>query len=49
MATKTINLTLDPEEYAYARRKKGTRTWWQVLLDGVEFKSYSKPVRKKRA
>ena len=47
MPTKTINLTLDPAEYAFAKKRKGSRTWRQILLDGVEYKAY-KPVDKKR-
>lgn len=41
MATKTINLSLDKDEYAFASSKKGSRTWKQVLFDGLEFKAYT--------
>jgi hypothetical protein len=33
---KTINITLDEKEYAVALKKKGRRTWKQVLLDGLD-------------
>ena len=32
---------MDAEEYDWAITKKGSRTWHQVLMDGLEFKSYS--------
>lgn len=41
MAAKTINLTLDKDEYAFASSKKGPRTWKQVLFDGLEYKVFS--------
>jgi hypothetical protein len=36
MSVKTINITLDEKEYAAAFKKKGRRTWKQVLLDGLD-------------
>lgn len=36
MPIKTINITLDEKEYANALKKKGRRTWKQVLLDGLD-------------
>jgi hypothetical protein len=38
MSVKTINVTLDQSEYDEAVRKKGKRTWKQVLMDGLEKK-----------
>jgi hypothetical protein len=46
MAIKTINLTLDPEEYAFAMSKKGERTWKEILFDGLEYKVYVPPKTK---
>jgi len=40
MSVKTINLSLDKDEYAFASSKKGSRTWKQVLFDGLEYKAY---------
>jgi hypothetical protein len=36
MPIKTINITLDEKEYANALKKKGGRTWKEVLMDGLE-------------
>ncbi len=36
MTVKTINIVLDDKEYAIALKKKGRRTWKQVLLDGLD-------------
>ena len=36
MVVKTVNIPLDEREYAAAVKKKGRRTWKQVLLDGLE-------------
>jgi hypothetical protein len=36
MSVKTINITLDEKEYQNALKKKGRRTWKQVLLDGLD-------------
>jgi hypothetical protein len=36
MTVKTINITLDEKEYAAALKKKGRRTWKQVLEDGLD-------------
>jgi hypothetical protein len=35
MSVRTINITLDEKEYQNARKKKGGRTWKQVLEDGL--------------
>jgi hypothetical protein len=40
MAIKTINLTLDKDEFAFAISKKGSRTWKEVLFDGLEWKRH---------
>jgi len=40
MSVKTINISLDKEEYAVAFAKKGSRTWKQILFDGLEYKVY---------
>lgn len=40
MAVKTINISLDKDEYAIAFSKKGERTWKQILFDGLEYKVY---------
>jgi ribosomal protein L25 (general stress protein Ctc) len=36
MSVKTINISLDEREYQNALKKKGNRTWKQVLMDGLE-------------
>jgi len=36
MTVKTINVSLDEKEYQIALKKKGKRTWKQVLLEGLE-------------
>jgi hypothetical protein len=36
MTVKTINIVLDDKEYALALKKKGGRTWKQVLMDGLD-------------
>jgi hypothetical protein len=36
MSVRTINITLDDKEYQNAHKKKGRRTWKQVLLDGLD-------------
>jgi len=33
---KTINLSLDEQEYRLALETKGKRTWKEVLLDGLQ-------------
>ena len=40
MSVKSINISLDKDEYAFAFAKKGERTWKQVLFDGLEYKVY---------
>ena len=35
MSPKTINIILDEEEHTKALKKKGKRTWKQVLEDGL--------------
>lgn len=42
MSIKNINVALDEKEYANAFKKKGERTWKQVLLDGLEKKEEQK-------
>jgi hypothetical protein len=42
MTVKTINISLDEGEYDRAWKKKGARTWKQVLLDGLEKKEEQK-------
>jgi ribosomal protein L25 (general stress protein Ctc) len=36
MSVKTINITLDEKEFQNAMKKKGNRTWKEVLMDGLE-------------
>ena len=36
MTVRTINISLDEKEYQNALKKKGDRTWKEVLLDGLE-------------
>jgi len=36
MTVHTINITFDEKEYQNAQKKKGGRTWKEVLLDGLE-------------
>lgn len=36
MTVRTINISLDEKEYAIALKKKGGRTWKQVLMDGLD-------------
>ena len=36
MPVKTVNITLDEKEYQNALKKKGGRTWKQVLEDGLD-------------
>ncbi len=36
MSPKTINIIMDEDEHKRALKKKGTRTWKQVLEDGLE-------------
>jgi hypothetical protein len=36
MSVRTINITLDDKEYQNAFKKKGGRTWKEVLLYGLE-------------
>ncbi len=38
MSPKTINIILDEEEHRRALKKKGERTWKQVLEDGLDKK-----------
>jgi hypothetical protein len=33
---RTLNISLDEKEYKDAQKKKGGRTWKQVLMDGLE-------------
>lgn len=49
MAVKTINISLDKDEYAIAFSKKGERTWKQILFDGLEYKVYVPEKRTKVA
>ena len=42
MSIKNINIAFDEKEFAYAQKKKGNRTWKQVLLDGLESKEDQK-------
>jgi hypothetical protein len=48
MPIKTMNFTIDLEEYRFALKKKQGRTWREVFLDGLEWKKYE-PVKKKKA
>ena len=36
MTVRTVNISLDEKEYQNALKKKGGRTWKQVLLDGLD-------------
>ena len=36
MAVKTVLIPLDEREYLGAVKKKGKRTWKQVLMDGLD-------------
>ena len=35
MTVKTINISLDEREFLNALKKKGDRTWKEVLMDGL--------------
>lgn len=36
MTIKNINVALDEKEYKNALKKKGARTWKEVLMDGLQ-------------
>ena len=44
MSVKNINIALDDDEYLRAQKKKGQRTWKQVLMDGLESGQKSRKV-----